>query len=400
LDRQHLNIQQTEIMKLHIRKEKQRGNIRYVLDYIPDSGERERRQFRTKAEAEAALQEKRELIGAGGQAWLSLTAHERADLIMGYERIKKLNLTLGQILDRYENGFCAAPQNGNGKSMTLGQAGQEWEVFMRAKGNTERHTEDCKRWIRKFSAGRELMPVSGFTTDKVLEYLNQYDNRTTWNRNRDYARAFFAWAFRKKYIAENPCESDLLPKKKQDRNHQARIFTPDEMIQWFTYGLEHPELLGYITLATWCGIRPEECDQVSWNDVHLESAEVDVRHPKIPPPRTVHLHPTALEWLKLAKELGSPIGADFATSKHTKVRRMKPLVRHMGWSKLPNDIQRKSFGSYHVELFRSHEKTATEMGNSAAIIKKHYKAPISKADVKKFWAITPDFIRSLQTQNH
>lgn len=384
-------------MKLHIRKETQRGKVKYVLDYMPDSGQRERRQFKTKVEAEAALQEKRELIGAAGQSWLSLTAPERADLILTYERAKKLNLTLGQILDRYESGLSAASANGNGNghTVTLKTAGDQWEAFMGQKGNTPEHTGNCGRWIRRFAAGREETPVSTFDTDKVVEYLNQYPNRTTWNRNRDYARAFFAWAFRKNYIAANPCESDLLPKKKRDKYHSARIFSPEEVAKWFAYALEHPELLAYVTLCTFCGIRPTECDQVTWEDVHWESAEVDVRFPKTGPPRTVHMHPTALAWLKLAKELGSPIGAEFAPNKGAKVRKMKPIVRHMGWDELPNDIQRHSFGSYHVELYRSHEKTATEMGNSAQIIKTNYKAPVTKANVKKFWATTPDFIRQL-----
>ena len=384
-------------MKLHIRKETQRGKVKFVLDYAPDSGNRERRQFDTKAQAEAALQEKREMVATAGQDWVALTAHQRADLIIGYERLKKLDLTLGQLIDRYESGQFAAPQNGNGKSqsVTLKQARQEWEAFMSRKGNTTAHTENCGRWIRRFSAGREAVPVSNFSTDTVVEYLNNYTNRTTWNRNRDYARSFFSWAHRRKYIDENICESDLLPKKKRDRNHSARIFSPEEAVQWFTYGFQNPEVLAYITLATFCGVRPEECDKVTWDDVHLDTGEVDVRYPKSGGPRTIHLEPVALEWLKLARELGSPIGADFAPNPGAKVRKMKPIVRHMGWEKLPNDIQRHSFGSYHVELYRSHEKTATEMGNSAQIIKTNYKCPVTKLDCKKFWAITPDFVRAL-----
>jgi hypothetical protein len=54
----------------------------------------------------------------------------------------------------------------------------------------------------------------------------------------------------------------------------------------------------------------------------------------------------------------------------------------------PQDAHRHSFISYRRQLVGD-SKTALEAGTSERIIKRHYKRPVTDADAKAFFEITP-----------
>jgi integrase len=381
-------------MKTNIREEKQRGKTVFVLDYRPEGGSRKRLNFKTLKEAQAAAKEKEEEAKVAGESWTGLSGLERADLIVGYARLKEKGLTLNQLLDRWEAGELRSMQERNGTiHKSLADAGEEFEAFMRSKGVSEMHYKACGRWVRKFAKGREKMLVSDVTEKHLRDFLSQYE-MVTYNSNRDAARHFFGWAKEQNFSRENICTAARFPKRKIKANEKdIRIFTVDEAEKVFRFCLSRPELLTYVTLATFCGIRPTEVDRMTWNLVDWEQKLIHLKVTKTGHYRTIHLHPTAYAWLKLAHDLGSPIGADFAPTPAKKLERMRPLRDHMGWAKWPADIMRHSFGSYHVALTRNVGDTALEMGNSEGIIKNHYLAMVTPNAMKAFWAITPESLQ-------
>lgn len=50
---------------------------------------------------------------------------------------------------------------------------------------------------------------------------------------------------------------------------------------------------------------------------------------------------------------------------------------------------RHGFGSYYFALIKDENRVAAEMGNSPAMVHRHYRAMIGNADCVKFWAISP-----------
>ena len=380
-------------MKLNIRKEGTGSAARFVLDFKPIGGKRQRPRFKTRAEAESLADEKKLAARKVGESYLALSPAQRLDLMAAYTRLEKHNITLSEVIDQWEAG--KGRSNGNGpaiKTVSLAEAGEAWEGFMRAKGNSVMHCENAGRWVRKFARGRESMPVNKVTDAHVREYLGKYDG-VSYNSNRDSARGFFGFCWRQKYHADLICSSDVIPKRKI-RGRIPVHLTPEQLEKMMAYCVRNPELLAYVTLATFCGIRPTEIDRLVWSDVDFEQGIVDVRIAKTDAPRQVHLHPTAKAWLVLALSLDSPIGLFFAPSPAVKQKKMLPLRDHMGWKAWPADILRKSFGSYYCELVGDEGKTATEMGNTAAIVKKHYKAVVKPAACEKFWAVTPATVQA------
>ena len=68
---------------------------------------------------------------------------------------------------------------------------------------------------------------------------------------------------------------------------------------------------------------------------------------------------------------------------------LRELVGKAKITNYPHNGIRHSFGSYHYELHRNEQLTASEMGNSPAVIFRHYRDLVSPADAKRYFAITP-----------
>ncbi len=56
-----------------------------------------------------------------------------------------------------------------------------------------------------------------------------------------------------------------------------------------------------------------------------------------------------------------------------------------GW---PHNL-RRSFGSYHYAQYRDKNRTAAEMGNSPAVVFRHYRALVERDAADAFWLLRP-----------
>jgi hypothetical protein len=376
-------------MKITVRKQTEKGGARWVLDYTPEGGKRIRRFFKAKADAETAANEQRILQRRAGESWLALTTAERADLISGYEQIRAKGTTLAQVLIEWANGTGAEAAPGH-DSISLKVAGERWIEHLQACNRRERHIKNCDTWIRRFAKGREELPVDQVTLEDIKDWLKQF-SMVTYNSYRDTVRAFFNFCHQHKYVPEMVCDSKRLPKMRIDFT-APEIFTPEQVRKALEYiDNEKPELLGYFVLATFCGgIRPEECDKMTWSMIDLDRGLIDLPADicKDRRPRLVHLEPTALAWLKIARGWDCCIGPQLVA----RGRKMQGLKKHLGFDKWPHDICRHTFGSYYIGLTHDLAKAALEMGNSPEIILKNYRKPVTPEACEKFWSLTPKTI--------
>lgn len=61
----------------------------------------------------------------------------------------------------------------------------------------------------------------------------------------------------------------------------------------------------------------------------------------------------------------------------------------------PQNGVRHSFGSYHLAHFQDAAKPALEMGNSPAMIFKHYRELVKPKDAEAYWNIRPAMARNV-----
>ena len=65
------------------------------------------------------------------------------------------------------------------------------------------------------------------------------------------------------------------------------------------------------------------------------------------------------------------------------------ILREAIVSPWPHNALRHSFGSYHYARHRDENQTAAEMGNSPAMVFRHYRAVVTPDAATKFWKLLP-----------
>lgn len=150
-----------------------------------------------------------------------------------------------------------------------------------------------------------------------------------------------------------------------------------------------PAMLAAVVIGLFAGLRRSELCSLDWSEVNLARGTIEVKGTKAKTRqrRIVHVCNSLKAWLTpLAKEAG-PITV--STRDDVFGEHLRELVGKAEITNYPHNGIRHSFGSYHYELHRNEQLTASEMGNSPAVIFRHYRDLVSPADAKRYFAITP-----------
>ena len=151
---------------------------------------------------------------------------------------------------------------------------------------------------------------------------------------------------------------------------------------------EEPKLEAFLLVAGWIGLRPSECQRLTWSAFDWKRG---------------FLHVTAAVAGKTSTERFVPVEprllARLGELKGTSSRRLKAkvcgfrsreflsaLARRKGivdpW---PPDVLRHSFCSYRIAIVGSLDKVADEAGNSPRILKSNYRRPVLEEDGLAWW---------------
>ena len=262
-------------------------------------------------------------------------------------------------------------------SITITDAITELIAAKNSANRRVRYTKSLLAYLTQFARGREQSALSGFTTGDVETWMAQFSSawtRQTWlNR----LSTLFSFAVRRGHISANPCDriervtTDCAPPK---------ILTPAQSQLLLNIVPNHCR--AYLILGLFAGIRPEEIMRLDWSDINLETrtAKVDGKTRRR---RIVPLEPRAVALLA-----DCPLRSGQVSPSASTVRRFKELGRAaLGLSRWPQDLLRHTFASYALALHGDAGKVSTAMGNSSAVMLRHYHEPVTKSDCDFFWAV-------------
>jgi integrase len=153
-----------------------------------------------------------------------------------------------------------------------------------------------------------------------------------------------------------------------------------------------PEIIPWLALGMFCGIRPEEIEKVTWADVDIKQKHVmiDAAASKVRRRRTVPLNQTALAWLKTCT---FGLGDKPITPEKSTLRRGRRALRDATGIEWAQDILRHTAASYLLQLHQDAPRVAHWLGNSPRILESRYKNIVTPNECKKFWRLTPDNVR-------
>lgn len=218
----------------------------------------------------------------------------------------------------------------------------------------------------------------------------------TFNTARKRLVTLWRWARVKRYLPQDVLtEAERVHAHKEGAKRREIMTVADLARMLVLLRDTRREYLAAAVLACFCGLRRDEIHAQRWADVNLKAAKLAVTAAKqgTPEERLVEIPPAAVEWLLLCDRTGELVAPAWAQDRiRTFCRDVKPPID------CPENAFRHSFVSYHVAAGGSVAGTAIEAGNSAGVIFKHYRRPVSKDDGAAWFAVTPSRATELCAQ--
>lgn len=189
----------------------------------------------------------------------------------------------------------------------------------------------------------------------------------------------FSFCKKRGWIDENPC--DRIERVRID-GKTPPILTPEQCDRLLRGA---PTVcLPYFTLCLFCGIRPSECQRLTWSDINLEKKFVSVSAAasKVRQRRIVPIPDRAVKILE-----AFPIKIGLVAPSLSTIRRSRKRLLEITGGKWNSDLLRHTAISYALARHEDLGKVSTWMGNSPTIIKRHYDGMASKEDSDRFYAV-------------
>jgi len=201
------------------------------------------------------------------------------------------------------------------------------------------------------------------------------------------------FARKKRFVSEDKTNIECdLPTL---RDQTVEFYTPPELCRLLI--ATEKKYLPFVALMAFAGSRRSEASskKLTMADVLFEEKMIRLG-PEITKTRTgraLDIPENLMAWLK---EFGPQEGPIVPTHKIHGID--EDRLKACGVKTKQNAL-RHSFCSYHLAMHRDPAKTADIAGNSPEILKKHYRALVSKVSAEGWFSITPDRVRRFAREN-
>jgi integrase len=359
------------------------------------SGRRETFTKKTEAEKRAAQIES-DFAGNGNEG-LAMSADLRAAALKGEGILAKYGKTVWQAVEFYRDfleGKKAAEESALVETLAdLWRAEKEGGKNRVLRPATLKDIRLAADLIGRAFAGQKILDVTTASIQKYLDGLNVGMQRkfNVWN----LLSQFLNWCVKHEYIAKNPALKIEIEVEGKD----VAIFSAAEAERILALCVERfPFLTTYHAICLFGGLRPEECQALKWEQIHLDERTITVlaETSKIKETRNVHIEETLFLWLSQtpAKDRKGYVTPQTNLTNYLLKLHVAAGYRgageNMDKESWPQDVLRHSYGSYWLAKNGNRAQLAEYMGNSLQIIKKHYKQVVSKTETAKYWAILPE----------
>ena len=345
------------------------------------NGERIRETFPTKAQAEARAAQIRLTVENEGATALALPASVRVQAAEAIEKLTPHKATIREAVDHYCEHvlkYRAVP--------TIAEIAEKLIADAISNNRRERTIEDLRARLSKFVASFGNRQFAGVSREELKAWLQDptLSARSRINYSVKVSQLYnFA-------IVNGWAENNLVTSipRPNAEDSEPSIFTVEQAARL----LEHPgkyDLLGYIGIGLFAGLRSAELLRLDWSNIKLaeRSIIVGATVAKKRSRRVVEINETLAAWLPLcAKSKGPVVPLESNRTLYARLAKLGNEASLEGW---PDNGLRHSCASYSLALTGDAVRVAYNLGNSADMIHRHYKALVTKADAERFFALRP-----------
>lgn len=388
------------------------GKTKFLLDVGFVAGKRLRLVFDSRKEAQAELVSRSKMRKQTGQIGHSLSPAALARYALAEEQLSAAGLTI-------EEAVRLALIHGKAlrRRLSVADLCSEFVESRRrlATAGRDLYVKTVAVCLRSFAAEFTDVDVAAVEREAVKAWLfGQGWAAKTMKNNAGIVRAMFNWATREGLATANPASDIELPKVATER--EVSVLSPEQcgrllrvcafergpvwnpaQLAWEGDEFRFDDLLGYVAVTLFCGVRPEEVRRSTRADLDLENRTfvVGAAIEKNARRRVVELSPAAAAWLALWVER-HPGRAAFKPSNWRK--QWEKLRRAAGLWPWPPDVNRHTFATMH---FAEHQNLAllkSQLGHheNEATLHRHYRAvrmpdgrAVSQAVAREFWGLLP-----------
>jgi len=239
--------------------------------------------------------------------------------------------------------------------------------------------------------------IRGLKTSNSDESQRRQLSGRTQNNIRRLISTLFKFAIKRGYLPKDHDEISGVEKATVDSG-EIEVFNPAELQKLFAACLTpvkergkwrtREEMIPYLAIAAFCGLRAAEIMRLDWSEIHLTGAErfVEVKagNAKTASRRTVPISENCAAWLeRYAKPSGPVINLSRAD---------KQLFLYLAGKsgvKWKHNGLRHSFISYRLAVVKDVGQVSLEAGNSPQMVFKHYRQLVRESEAQEWFAILP-----------
>jgi integrase len=346
-----------------------------------ENGKRRRKFFKTKPEAKTYADLKNnELLNRGIEhaefpTALRVMAQECADALRTFEK------TIKDATD-----FFLAHLKASEKSCTAIHLVKELVAAKEKDGASMRHVNDLRVRLNRFAEKFDGQMVATITSGEIDDWLRSLNvSPVTRNNFRRLVVLMFNFAIGRGYTSSNPAEKTA---KAREPKAKPGILSVEQASALLSRA--GPEILPYIAIGLFAGLRRAEIERLDWSEVDFDSGHIEVTAEKSKSKvanRFITMQPNLREWLlphrKLKGNVTPQDGFEFR-------RLFEQARKDAGIDDWPDNALRHSFASYHVAKFRDAKGLALEMGHmDSGMLFNHYRALVKHNEAGRYWNIRP-----------
>ena len=291
---------------------------------------------------------------------------------------------------RSVSGFIQAQiqRMGKLKEGTIAEVAAELIAEKEARGKGSSWVKSLRVFLLNKAAKTLTKPILLITPEDLGKFLSQWSGRTR-NNYLTFFVLLFNFAKGKYLPAGEPTSAEKLERDVVTPS-EVEIWTPEEAKK--ILDAADPDELPFFAISMFAGIRTREITLLDWSQVrpsddpdesHIEIKAVGAK--KKAGRRIVPILPALAAYLKAIKppKTGRIVPNVNMTPRQFRIAAAAGL-------KWKHNASRHSFGSYRMAEIKNAYHVAEEMGNTPAMVKKHYFQAVTKAEAAKFWAIRPE----------
>jgi integrase len=352
-----------------------RPHLKYIVNYR-ESGKRKRCYFETKEAAKTFasgqnIELENERVLGELPAQLRVMARDCAD------RLSEFGRTITDATD-----FLIAHIKASEKSCTAIQLVRELVAAKESDGASIRHVSDLRSRLNIFAKRFDGKMVATITNVEIDDWLRSLPvSAVTRNHYRRLIILAFNYAMDRGYATANPAEKTA---KAKERGGRIGILTVAQTARLLETAAS--EVLPYIALGLFAGLRRSEIERLTWGEVDFDSGLIEVKaeNAKTAQRRHVTMRPNLRDWLlPFRRHRGHVTSDDFR-------KQFDGARTSAGITDWPDNALRHSFASYHLAHFKNAALTALELGHhNSRITFQHYRELVKPKDAESYWGLKP-----------